>query len=142
MRLRDLDARFVDRVTTAGSHFRMESDSVVGAQGIMFQCPSCGAGLPREIDSERTVGGHARRYIVGAHYIQVLFANPQGVEPAPADAGVTGADHTSHPRWQIESGSSLDDLTLSPSINCDIPSKDGTPSICKFHGYVKNGEAA
>lgn len=141
MRLRDLDAAFLDQVSVIGSR-RLASESVDGAQGVLFQCPSCAAGKDVVADLER----EGRRYVVGAHSIQVLFSNPRGVEPAPADAGVTGADHTSHPRWQIEGGTSLDDLTLSPSINCDIPWTDDAgvehPSVCKFHGYVKNGEAA
>lgn len=79
--------------------------------------------------------------MVGAHYIEVLFRNPRGSEPAPPDAGVVGSDG-SHPRWELVSGDGLHDLTLAPSINCDIPNKDGTPSSCKFHGHVKHGEAA
>lgn len=140
MRLRDLDARFVDRVTATSSH-NMDGDSVVGAQGVRFQCPSCGAGLEAVVDHERTRGGRARRYLVGAHYIEVLFNNPQGAPLPPADAGPRVPKTGEHPRWRIVSGSTLDDLTLDPSINCDLPSEDGTPSICKFHGYVKNGNA-
>lgn len=140
MRLRDLDARFLQHVTVTGSRM-IVGDSVNGAQGVMFQCPSCGAGKDVVDDPERP----GRRYVAGAHYIQVLFSNPVGTDPAPADAGVTGGDGTSHPRWTM-GGNSLDDLTLSPSINCDIPWKDDQgvehPSSCKFHGWVKNGDAA
>jgi hypothetical protein len=40
--------------------------------------------------------------------------------------------------WQ-RTGATLDDLTLAPSINCDVPLPDGTPSSCKFHGWVRGG---
>jgi hypothetical protein len=137
MRLRDLDARFLYDVQPMSSRMS-DSASVDGMQGVQFQCPSCGAGKERGEED-------GRRFIRGAHYIQVLFANPRNVAPAPADAGCDDS-HGGHPRWMIESGSTLDDLTLSPSINCDIPWKDAQgvehPSACKFHGYVKNGDAA
>ncbi len=46
---------------------------------------------------------------------------PTGIEPGPG-------------RW-IMTGSSLDDLTLSPSVNL--------PKIeCAWHGWIKNGDAA
>jgi hypothetical protein len=40
--------------------------------------------------------------------------------------------------WQ-RTGSTLDDLTFSPSINCDVVYPDGHLSECKFHGWVRNG---
>lgn len=137
MKLRDLDGRFVFAAHKGGSELSDQS-SIDGTQGVMFQCPSCGAGLERGEE-----GG--RRFIRGAHYIRTFFANPRDVEVAPADADLR-SDGTPNPRWEIVSGSTLDDLTLSPSINCDIPwkDKDGVehPSTCKFHGYVKNGEVS
>lgn len=136
MKLTDLDAQFLDRVELT-SHYRRESELLVGAQGIMFQCPSCAVGKAIAEDDEQP----GRHYIIGAHYIQVLFSNPQGVAlPAP-ECGVVDATGTNHPRWAIVSGTSLADLTLSPSIDCNIPHK-GVPSSCNFHGYVKNGDAA
>jgi hypothetical protein len=87
----------------------------------MFQCPKCGEGHPR------------------------AFSNPIGVTPTPENAHPR-KDGTPNPRWKIESGSSLEDLTLSPSINCDIPWKDEQgvehTSDCKFHGFVRGGDAA
>lgn len=137
MRLRDLDAQFLCNVSANG-HQRMDSDSVDGAQGIQFQCPTCGVGKER---GERD----GRRFIRGAHYIMALFANPRNAPLAPADAG-PGNVAGNRPRWTIESGASIDDLTLAPSINCDIPWKDEAgvehPSSCKFHGFVKNGDVA
>lgn len=131
MRLRELDARFLGRVIPAekSAHYQ---ESLDGAQALMFQCPSCGAGLERGEED-------GRRFIRGAHYIKVCFSNPRGAAAAPVE-------YDDNPRWTIEAGSSLDDLTLSPSINCDIPwkNKEGVehPSSCKFHGWVKNGDAA
>jgi hypothetical protein len=143
VRLRDLDAHFVYEATKAGSRLS-DGETVDGMQGVMFQCPSCGAGKPIEVDRERETGGRPRRYVVGAHYIRVFFANPRGVAVAPADADLRN-DGTPNPRWQM-SGATLDDLTLTPSINCDIPWKDKEgvehPSSCKFHGYVTKGDAA
>lgn len=40
--------------------------------------------------------------------------------------------------WK-KTGTSIADITIHPSINCDVPGKDGTPSSCKFHGWVQNG---
>jgi hypothetical protein len=37
-------------------------------------------------------------------------------------------------------GSTIDDISISPSINCDVPCEDGSPSPCKFHGWVKDGK--
>lgn len=36
--------------------------------------------------------------------------------------------------WKKVSGTTIDDLTLSPSINCDVEKSD-----CKFHGWIKDG---
>lgn len=41
--------------------------------------------------------------------------------------------------WQ-KAGTTLTDITIAPSINCDVPDPEsGTPSSCKFHGWVRNG---
>jgi hypothetical protein len=129
VKLRDLDARFVYDARAGGSRLSYE-ESVDGMQGVMFQCPACAVGKEIVVDTERDVGKRSRRYVVGAHYVRVFFSNPRNVEVAPPDA-----DH--NPRWEM-SGSTLDDLTLSPSINLDLPGqKDG----CRWHGWVKNGDA-
>jgi hypothetical protein len=137
VRLRDLDGQFVYDVVK-NQRMRSDSASLDGMQGVFFQCPKCGEGLERGEEN-------GRGFIRGAHYILVLFANPRGVAPAPADANLRN-DGTPNPFWNIESGTSLDDLTLSPSINCDIAWKDAAgvehPSSCKFHGFVRNGDAA
>jgi len=131
MRLRDLDARFVNNAHAGGCHM-MDTVTVDGAQGVMFQCPKCAAGKETVVDRERTkVDGTVRRYVVGAHYIRVFFNDPVNAPVAPPDAD-------SNPRWSM-SGSNLDDLTLSPSINLDVP---GQEDGCRWHGWVKNGDVA
>lgn len=124
MRLRDLDAQFIAHVNAATRSSRRQ-DSIDGAQGIMFQCPKCAEGKERGEED-------GRRFVRGAHYILVCFANPVNAPVAPAE-------YDKNPRWQM-SGSSIDDLTLMPSINLDIPGveHDG----CRWHGWVKNGDAA
>lgn len=140
MKLRDLDAYFLNQVTLIGRH-RMAEDSIHGAQGVKFQCPLCASGRDVKQDAER----EGRRFVVGAHSILVLFSNPRGAEPAPAECGMPNGQG-GYDRWRVVSGESLGDLTLAPSINCDIPWKDpqgaAHPSSCKFHGHVTNGEAA
>lgn len=136
MRLRDLDGRLVYDAHRGGSRLSPQ-DSVEGMQGVQFQCPKCGEGLERGEED-------GRRFIRGAHYVRVFFDNPRGAEVAPPDADLRN-DGTPNPRWTMN-GTSIDDLTLSPSINCDIPWKDAQgvehPSSCKWHGFVKNGDAA
>ncbi len=123
MKLRDLDARFVYGAHAGGSRLSNKT-SVDGMQGVMFQCPKCAAGRERGAKN-------GRRFVRGAHYIRVFFSNPRGVAVAPPEAD-------GNPRWEM-SGSTLDDLTLSPSINLDIP---GQEDGCRWHGWVKNGDAA
>lgn len=69
-----------------------------------------------------------------SHSIIVWFAN----------AGVPAEAHPAY-RWAA-SGSGLDDLTLTPSINLDIPWVDERgvthPASCRWHGFVTKGVAA
>lgn len=48
------------------------------------------------------------------------------------------------PRW-VAQGDSIDNLTLSPSINLDVPYVDDKgvshPSSCKWHGFITSGQA-
>lgn len=122
MRLRDLDGRFFGRVDAAKRMSFMQGDTLDGAQGVMFQCPRCSEGKPVGCDGT----GFA-----GAHYVKVCFSNPRNAEVAPAEY-----DH--NPRWEM-SGNGLDDLTLSPSINLDVP--ENGEGGCRWHGWVKNGDA-
>jgi hypothetical protein len=73
-------------------------------------------------------GIHFHCPLCNAHDIVVWFAGrgvPDGVEPKP--------------RWNV-SGSGLSDLTLTPSINLDVPELR-VLSACRWHGFVTNGEA-
>jgi hypothetical protein len=123
MRLRDLDGRFVYDAHAGGSRLS-DQDSVEGMQGVMFQCPTCAVGKERGEED-------GRRFVRGAHYVRVFFSNPRGAPVAP-----TKADD--NPRWEM-SGTTLDDLTLSPSINLDVPENTGG---CRWHGFVRNGDAS
>jgi hypothetical protein len=125
MRLRELDGRFFGKVNAARRSSMLQGDRIRGAQGVLFQCPKCSAGKP--------VGDDGRGFR-GAHYIKVCFSNPRNALPAPAE-------YDDNPRWEM-SGSSLDDLTLSPSINLDVPSDDGVVYGCRWHGWVRSGDAA
>lgn len=57
------------------------------------------------------------------HYILCWFAD-RGVSDSACPA----------PRWRV-SGESAADLSLSPSINLDVPGAEG----CKWHGWIVGG---
>jgi len=125
VRLPDLDARFVGRFRVEGGrrlHSRVES--LQGAQGVLFQCPKCAEGRERGADEET-----GRRYAIGAHYVICWFRNPQDAPPVPDDV------FPGPGRWTA-SGTSLEDLTLSPSV---LLTGEGG---CGWHGFVRNGDAA
>ncbi len=83
------------------------------AQGVVFVCPLAG---------QASCSGHS---------ILVWFAG-RGVPDAAAP----------EPRWSA-SGTGLDDLTLSPSINLDVPPKEGGQARgCRWHGHVRDGDAS
>jgi len=109
------EAEFLANTTATGHR---SQDSIDGADGVFFWCP-CGYGKP-EYPIE---GGRP-------HGVIVSFANPRGCSPAPPDAG--SRSRTGGPsRWTM-SGTGLNDLTLSPSVDV------GTPSC--WHGWIQNGE--
>jgi len=113
VRLIDLDATFIAGPAAGEGHRRVAT--MAEAQGLLFQCPACAQGKERaELDG--------RRVAVGAHYVRVWFSS----RGAPYDA-------TPLPRW-LASGTNLDDLTLAPSI--------AISGGCRWHGYVRNGDAA
>lgn len=85
----------------------------------MFQCPKCSEGLERGEEE-------GRRFVIGAHYGLCFFRNPQGADAIPAEWYPRIA------RWEM-TGTSLDDLTLRPSILFSPPG-------CAWHGYITNGE--
>lgn len=39
--------------------------------------------------------------------------------------------------WKKINGSNINDITIRPSVNCDIKGSD-----CKFHGHITNGIAS
>jgi hypothetical protein len=91
-----------------------EQEGIDGAQGVMFVCPLC-----------------------KSHSVLCWFKNPRNatavppkMEPGPG-------------RWDA-SGTGIDDLTLNPSVNLDVHPTvpDDGLKPCRWHGWVKNGEAA
>lgn len=89
-------------------------DILTEADHIMFLCPLC---------FEKNGGS------IGTHSVMVSFAGRN----IPDDVG--SRDSTGKPsRWTIVSGTSLDDLVLSPSILLDAsrPPEQG----CHWHGFV------
>lgn len=109
MKITELDATFV-RYTGNGGH--QDVAAFAEAQGVLFTCPGC---YRRNGNSD-----------IGVHMVLVWFRDrgvPDEAEPKPA-------------RWAA-SGSSLDDLSLTPSINLatDDHSRD------EWHGYITAGVA-
>lgn len=101
--------------------YRLQGPELDGAQGLFLWCP-CGFGKPEfPLEGPRP------------HAILVPFANPRSAPVAPGGHGPTSRDGSHRPRWTV-SGTGLEDLTLSPSIDV------GTPSC--WHGHVRNGEVA
>lgn len=91
------------------------------AQGLFLWCP-CGYGKPEfPLEGARP------------HGVLIPFANPPCGIPCPAAHGPWNNEHTHRPRWRVESGSGLDDLTLSPSVLV------GAAPGC-WHGFIQNGE--
>lgn len=123
MRLRALDGQFFGNANGETRSYRRQGNDIAGAQGVLFQCPKCAAGKPVADDGEG---------VQGAHYVRVCFANPHGAPVAPPS-------FDKNPRWQM-SGSCIDDLTLTPSVNLDVP--ENGPDACKWHGFVTNGDAS
>lgn len=126
MKLRDLDGQFFGSVDAMTGARHRQGDHLEAAQGVLFQCPACAVGKEVVTDEDGTRG------VAGAHYIAICFSNPRGASPAPHEY-----DH--NPRWTM-SGTSLDDLSLSPSINLDVPGLTGDQ--CRWHGFVTNGDAS
>lgn len=126
MRLRDLHARFIGGWHPGGYR---AVDSLDGAQGVMFQCPLCAAGLPVEEED-------GERFVRGAHSVLCWFRNPRGAEPVPPDADPKPG------RWWVSAASTgIDDLTFEhgePSMAKSVLLIGG----CGWHGFVQNGDAA
>ncbi|HEY2509509.1 MAG TPA: DUF6527 family protein [Polyangiaceae bacterium] len=110
------EATFIGRGTEKGSFCYLSS--IDGAQGINLWCP-CGYGKAEyPLDGARP------------HGLIVPFANPRGAAIVEANFGITGRDRVTKTRWTM-SGTNLEDLTLTPSVDV------GTPSC--WHGFITNG---
>ena len=114
MRLRDLDGRLL-KATPDGS---VDVDTLVEADGVMFQCPLCSAGKPVSEED-------GRRFVVGAHYVLCWFVGrvPDDFDPKPG-------------RWH-PSGTGLDDLRFVGPGAASVLLTSG----CGWHGFVRNGDA-
>jgi hypothetical protein len=106
------EAEFYGNVTATG--FRRQGASIEGAQGIVMYCP-CHYG-----------------HDDGAHGLIVPFANPRNAPSLPEKHGPSERGNPDvHPRWGM-SGTGLNDLTITPSVDVGEPS-------C-WHGLITNGE--
>lgn len=89
-----------------------------GAQGLWLWCP-CGYGKPEyPLDGARP------------HAIHVPFRNPVGAPVVPPTFGPVNKAGE-RPRWEV-AGTSLSDLTISPSIAVGEPE-------C-WHGWIRAGQ--
>lgn len=115
------DAKFYGRVGEGGEGYSWYLTSIEGAQGVQLWCP-CGYGKPEY----PLKGGRP-------HAIKVPFANPRNALELPANHGPISTHDPAgpRPRWQM-SGTSLEDLTLSPSIAVGKPE-------C-WHGFITKGQ--
>jgi hypothetical protein len=91
-----------------------EQESIEGAQGVMFVCPLC-----------------------KNHSVLCWFKNPRNAPAVPKEM------EPGPGRWTAF-GSGIEDLTLNPSVNLDVyPTvPDAGQKPCRWHGWVRNGEAA
>jgi hypothetical protein len=106
MQLAKLEGQFVAHGPNDGYR---DVDRFEDATGVMFLCPAC---------FEKNGGPE------GTHYVLVWFR----------DRGVPASQMPGPGRWGAK-GTSLEDLTLTPSI--DLSHGSG----CKWHGFVTDGEA-
>lgn len=126
MKLTDpwFDAAFIGLINpeTRGysSHFDSQRPEAAipfeEAQGLILWCP-CGYGN-REYPLE---GGRPHAIVIPFHGRNV----PDGFGPVSRDGNA-------HPRWTIAGGDSLENLTLTPSVDV------GSPSC--WHGWITKGE--
>jgi hypothetical protein len=100
-----LEAHLLRRDPKDGREQHVQVDALAQAQGVWFLCPKC-----------FTANGGA----AGTHMVLCWFRDrgvPAEVTPGPA-------------RWVV-TGTGLDDLTLSPSIQL--------LGACKWHGFIVAG---
>lgn len=99
--------------TKKGGGYQRQGSNIEGAQGLFLWCPCA---YP---DDKR------------AHGLVVPFANPRNAPPVHPDHGPNRPGSKGKPRWHME-GTSLDDLTISPSVAV------GSPEC--WHGFITKGE--
>lgn len=131
MRLRELNAKFLrhefkrevktfraedgsDYQKEVDAEYYITVDTLAEADGVEFLCPVC---------------FHKNCGRVGTHGVICWFVGkvPDSVAPGPG-------------RWTPE-GTGLDDLTFVPGNPAKAISVFLTGEGCKWHGYVRNGEA-
>lgn len=104
MRLAELEPQFVVREVREDGVYHVRTDALAQAQGVRFLCPKCFA---------------ANGGAVGTHMVLCWAPGvPADAEPGPG-------------RWPM-TGTSLEDLTLTPSIQLN--------GGCAWHGFVRDGE--
>lgn len=120
VRLEYLNGRFIGDYNRESKTYH-ELESMIGAQGVMFQCPKCAQGKPITESDEGYL------CVPGAHYVICWFRNPKNARPVPDDIDPGPG------RWTAW-GDNIANLTLTPSIN--LPGKG-----CGWHAYVRDGIA-
>lgn len=100
------------------SGFHHQGNQLERAQGLELWCP-CGFGKAEFVKGR-------------PHGILIPFSNPINAPAPPSNHGPVGRDGKTHPRWVV-SGTSLEDLTLSPSVEVN-------PKRPCWHGHIQNGE--
>lgn len=132
LRLTDpwFDAKFYGKIDEADqSHEYLPS--IDGAQGLFLWCP-CGYGQLDDDGKERYPLDLSHN-LGRPHGLLVPFRNPRNAPPCPDGHGPRSRDKQTRPRWEM-TGTSLGDLTLSPSIAVGPADKE-----C-WHGHVTSGE--
>lgn len=108
MKLADLEPRFVTHEELGGHWYDVRVASLAAAHAVRFLCPACYA---------------KNNGPVGTHGVMVTF-HDRGVPDHLGSRSRQGGPS----RWRV-SGDSVENLTLTPSIDCEC-----------WHGHVTNGE--
>lgn len=112
MRLSELEATFLQYIERDGKVFHRHVATLAEAQGVGFLCPLC----------FKNNGGP-----VGTHHVICWFA----------DRGVPDSAFPEPGRW-IPAGTGIDDLTFVGPAAASVLLTSG----CRWHGFVRNGDAA
>jgi hypothetical protein len=108
------EAEFVGQHNDHGGFIR-QGAAIEGSQALFLWCPCA-------------YGSQSGSRI---HGLIVPFANPRNAPVPDGNFGIRARDGVTRPRWTM-SGSSLGDLTLSPSVDVGEPS-------C-WHGHITAGQ--